>query len=267
VDDVGTEAAMPQVAELIRGLPVSSRSFHVTVQMLLGWTDRRDRMRYFACVNAHSAEVANRDDGFMDALNGADLLVADGAGVVLASMILGGRIRERATGPDLFLAVSEALDRAGGKSVFYLGGTVDTLERIRSRHAEQFPNLAVAGVYAPPYRAQFSEEQLGEMAEMVGRASPDVLWVGLGAPKQEKLILAMRDRLQVPLCGPIGAMFDYFAGNVAMPPAWVERAGLHWLYRLMKNPGRLWRRNLDSPLFLGRVAWDRLCRCRCRCRP
>ena len=258
MDDVGTEAAMPQVAELIRGLPVSARSFYATVQMLIGWTDRHDRVRYFACVNAHSAEVANRDDEFMDALKGADLLVADGAGVVLASMILGGRIRERATGPDLFLAVSEALDRAGGKSVFYLGGTTDTLERIRRRHAAQFPNLAVAGLYAPPYQTRFSEEELGAMAEIVGRASPDVLWVGLGAPKQEKLILALRDRLRVPLCGPIGAMFDYFAGNVAMPPAWVERAGLHWLYRLLKNPGRLWRRNLDSPLFLAHVAWDRL---------
>jgi N-acetylglucosaminyldiphosphoundecaprenol N-acetyl-beta-D-mannosaminyltransferase len=264
VDDVGAEAASPPVVELIRGLPVSRRSFVATVKMLLDWTERRDRMRYFACVNAHSAEVAHRDARFMHALKGADLLVADGAGVVVASMILGGCIRERATGPDLFLAVSEALDRAGGKSVFYLGGTADTLERIRRRHAEQFPNLAVAGVYAPPYQAQFSEEQLGVMAEMVGRASPDVLWVGLGAPKQEKLILSLRDRLQVPLCGPVGAMFDYFAGNVAMPPAWVERAGLHWLYRLVKNPGRLWRRNLDSPVFLAHVFWDRLCRRRSR---
>lgn len=264
MDDMRTEAVSPPEVELIRGLPVSGRSFVVTVQMLLDWAQRRDRMRYFACLNAHSAEVAHRDDRFMDALKGADLLVADGAGIVLASMILGGRIRERATGPDLFLAVSEGLDRAGGKSVFYLGGNDETLDRIRARHAKRFPNLAVVGTYSPPYHKQFSDDELGRMAEMVGRAAPDVLWVGLGAPKQEKLILALRDRLQVPLCGPIGAMFDYFADNVAMPHAWVERAGLHWLYRLMKNPGRLWRRNLDSPLFLGRVAWDRLCGCRCR---
>jgi N-acetylglucosaminyldiphosphoundecaprenol N-acetyl-beta-D-mannosaminyltransferase len=259
VDNTGTAAAMPKVTEFIRGLPVSGRSFAATVQTLLDWAARHDRMRYFACINAHSAEVAHRDERFMDALKGADLLVADGAGVVLASIILGGRIRERATGPDLFLAVSEGLDRAGGKSVFYLGGSTETLDRIRASHAERFPNLGVAGMYAPPFQTEFSEGELGRMAEMVGRAAPDVLWVGLGAPKQEKLILGLRDRLRVPLCGPIGAMFDYFAGNVAMPPAWVERAGLHWLYRLVKNPRRLWRRNLDSPLFLAHVAWDRLC--------
>jgi N-acetylglucosaminyldiphosphoundecaprenol N-acetyl-beta-D-mannosaminyltransferase len=215
-------------------------------------------MRYFACVNAHSAEVSHRDSRFMAALQEADLLVADGAGVVLASMILGGHIRERATGPDLFLAVSQSLDRAGGKSVFYLGGTPETLARIRERHVDRFPSLAVAGMYAPPYRQEFSVEEIQEMADVVDRAAPDVLWVGLGAPKQEKLILALRGRLRVPLCGPVGAMFDYFAGNVAMPPAWVERLGLHWLYRLIKSPRRLWRRNLDSPLFLAQVTWDRV---------
>ena len=114
-------------------------------------------------------------------------------------------------------------------------------------------------MYAPPYRETFSEDELTSMADRVNQAAPDVLWIGLGAPKQEKWILANLDRLRVPLCGPVGAMFDYFAGNVPMPPRWVERAGLHWAYRLYRNPRRLWRRNLDSPLFLARVLTDRLC--------
>lgn len=237
---------------------VSRRRFTEVAELLVEWASKRDRTRYFACVNAHSAETAHRDPTFMEALRQADLLVADGFGVILASRILGGRIRERATGPDLFMAVSEALDRAGGRSVFYLGGSDATLEKIRVRHHERFGNLGIAGTYAPAFQASFSSADMEEMAERVNQAAPDVLWVGLGAPKQEKWILGNRDRLRVPLCGPVGAMFDYFAGNVPMPPKWVERAGLHWAYRLAKNPRRLWRRNLDSPLFLAHVVADRL---------
>lgn len=237
---------------------MSARSFDETVRVLVDWASKRDRLRSFACVNAHSAEMAHRDNRFMESLQATDLLVADGAGVVLASMLLGGAIHERATGPDLFIAVSRALDTIGGRSVFYLGGTPETLQKIEARHQVEFPHLAVAGMHAPAYRAVFSAADLAEMADRINAATPDVLWVGLGAPKQEKLLLDLRDRVNVPLCGPIGAMFDYFAGNVAMPPKWVERYGLHWLYRLLKDPRRLWRRNLDSPLFLFRVLVDRV---------
>ena len=244
--------------EEIRGVMVSRLRFADVVERLVGWASRRDRLRYFACVNAHSAETAHRDSTFMTALRQADLLVADGFGVIVASRILGGRIRERATGPDLFMAVSDALDREGGRSVFYLGGSEETLEKIRIKHRERFGNLAIAGVYSPPFRDTFSAADMKAMAERVNHAAPDVLWVGLGAPKQEKWILGNRDRLRVPLCGAVGAMFDYFAGNVPMPPKWVERAGLHWAYRLAKDPKRLWRRNLDSPFFLAHVVADRL---------
>ena len=247
-----------EAVEMIRGLPVSTLGLDATVRLLLHWVSHPEGLRFFACVNAHSAEVAHRDARFMEALRTANLLVADGAGVVLASMILGGRVRERATGPDLFMAVSRALDRLGHRSVFYLGGTPQTLERIAARHREVFPNLAIAGMYSPPFRTAFASDDLDAMADAVSRAAPDVLWVGLGAPKQEKLLLDLRSRLEVPLCGPVGAMFDYFAGNVVMPPKWVERCGLHWLHRLLKDPHRLWRRNLDSPLFLAHVMRDRL---------
>jgi N-acetylglucosaminyldiphosphoundecaprenol N-acetyl-beta-D-mannosaminyltransferase len=243
--------------ESVRGVRVSSRSLIETVSMLVDWAGFRDRMRYFACVNAHSAEMAHRDAAFMKAIEAADIRVADGFGVIIASWILGGRIRERATGPDLFLAISDELDRAGGRSVYYLGGSEETLEKIRAEHGSRFPRLAIAGTYSPPFRDSFTDDDLAAMAERVNKAAPDVLWIGLGAPKQEKWILANRDRLRVPLCGPVGAMFDYFAGNVAMPPKWVEKAGLHWAYRLWKNPRRLWRRNIDSPLFLSRVLIDR----------
>lgn len=239
--------------ETIRGLTVSGLGFEDTVRLLTKWAVHRGQTRCFACVNAHSAEVAHRDPRFMQALQSADLLVADGAGVVLASRILGGGIRERVTGPDLFMAVSRRLDRLGGRSVFYLGGTPETLQRIAVRHREEFPNLAIAGMLAPPFRQTFSQAEVKSMAETVKAVAPDVLWIGLGAPKQEKLVSDLRLAIDVPLCGPVGAMFDYFAGNVAMPPKWVERCGLHWLHRLVKDPGRFWRRTVDIPRFVAYV--------------
>jgi N-acetylglucosaminyldiphosphoundecaprenol N-acetyl-beta-D-mannosaminyltransferase len=247
--------------EMIRGLPVSGLGLDPTVSVLTEWVTQRGSTHFFACVNAHSAEVAHRDAKFMEALQAADLLVADGAGVVMASKLLGGGVREQVTGPDLFMAVSRRLDQRGGHSVFYLGGTPETLERIAVRHRDQFPDLAIAGMLAPPFRLAFSQAEVALITEAIKTAAPDVLWVGLGAPKQEKLIFDLRSAIDVPLCGPVGAMFDYFAGNVAMPPKWVERCGLHWLYRLCKNPGRFWRRTLDIPLFVVHVAADFVRRC------
>lgn len=242
----------------IRGLSVSSRSFDETTAVLVDWAGRRDRMRYFACDNAYAAELACRQPEFMAAMRGADMLVADGAGILVASWILGGGIRERSTGPDLFMSVSREMNRQGDKSVFYLGTSDATLEKIRRRHERDFPNLRIAGMLAPPYRKRFSDDELAEMAEAVNAAAPNVVWIGLGAPKQENWILANRDRLRVPLCCPVGALFDYYAGNVQMPPEWMQRCGLHWLYRLMRDPRRLWRRSLDIPLFVAYVALDRL---------
>lgn len=248
----------PPDTEIIRGLSVSNLPFEDVVKVLLDWADRHDRTRYFACVNPHSAELAHRDAVFMAALHDADMLVADGAGVLLASLILGGRIRERSTGPDLFLAVMKALNETGTKSVFYLGGGSDSLHRLDAHHRERFPRVRIAGLHAPPFRKAFTADDLADIVARIDAAAPDVLWVGVGAPKQEKLLHDLRDRISVPLCGPIGAMFDYFAGTVRPPPRWMARAGFHWLYRLVRNPRRMWRRNLDTPVFLARVLADRL---------
>lgn len=247
--------------ELIRGLGVSRLSFNETAALLEAWAVQDDRCRYFACVNAHSAEMANRDKEFKRSLLSADLLVADGYGVILASKILGAGIKERSTGPDLFIEVSRRLNDQGERSVFYLGGSPATLDAIAERHAVEFPRLRIAGTHAPPYQTTFTDSEMSRMIDIVNEAAPDVLWIGLGAPKQEKWIYRNRSRLQVALCGPVGAMFDYFAGNVKMPPRWVEQAGLHWAFRLAQQPKRLWRRNLDSPLFLGRVLLERLGGC------
>ena len=121
------------------------------------------------------------------------------------------------------------------------------------------PGLEVAGTYCPPFR-QTTEKEDDEIVRRISAASPDVLWVGLGAPKQEKWMAAHLGRIDVPVMIGVGAAFDFHSGNVKWAPAWIRKAGMEWAYRLVQEPRRLWRRNLDSPLFLFAVLRQRMAR-------
>ena len=207
-----------------------------------------------ACINPHSWAVARVDDEFREALRAADWLIPDGVGIMLASRMLRGRIRRRLTGPDLFIAVNERLNRIGGKSVFFLGASEETLAEIRRRMARQFPNLRVAGTFSPPFKPKYSAKERDEMIAVVNQAAPDVLWVGMTAPKQEKWILENLPELNVRFAGAIGAVFDFYAGRVRRSPAVFQKMGLDWLPRLLQEPRRLWRRTfVSAPIFVVHV--------------
>jgi N-acetylglucosaminyldiphosphoundecaprenol N-acetyl-beta-D-mannosaminyltransferase len=226
---------------------------------IAAWIEHGDRNRWLACLNPHSYVVALDDPAFAAALRAADWLIPDGAGIVLASHLLGAGLGPRLTGSDIFDRVSRRLDERGGASVFFLGGLESTLAAIRVRHARDFPRLRVAGTLAPPVRAAFSEAELDEMVRAIEKARPDVLWVGLGAPKQELLLHLLSSRIQVRFAAAVGAVFDFYAGRVRRSHAAFQRAGLEWLPRLVQEPRRLWRRNLrSSPVFLWHVARARL---------
>lgn len=244
--------------ESIVGVPISSLSLQATVDVLSAVVDG-DRPFWFACVNPHSVETSQRDPQFAAALAAADLNTADGVGIVLASRLLRGRIRERVCGPDLFALLCARLDRdRPGTRMFFLGATQETLAELVRRFQREFPQLVVAGTMAPPFKPEFSLDDDAVMADSVNAARTDVLWIGLGAPKQEKLAHRLRDRLSVRLIAPVGGVFDFYTGRVKLPPRWMQRAGLIWLYRLCQEPRRLLRRNMDNPLFLYHVAKQRL---------
>ena len=208
---------------------------------------------WLACLNPHSYAVAKGDEHFAKALKQADWLVADGAGVVLASRILGGRIRERVTGSDVFAALHQRMNDHGGYSVFFLGATEETLAQIRVKMAHDCPHIRVAGTYSPPFKASYSEEELEVMITAINAAKPDVLWVGMTAPKQEKWIFENRARLDVRFAAAVGAVFDFYTGNVKRSHPVFQRLGLEWLPRLIQQPRRLWRRMfVSAPVFL----WD-----------
>jgi N-acetylglucosaminyldiphosphoundecaprenol N-acetyl-beta-D-mannosaminyltransferase len=212
------------------------------------------RCRWLACMNPHSFAVSLDDDQFASSLKDADWLVPDGAGVVLASRLLGGAIQERVTGSDIFSGLHERMNALGNMSVFFLGSTDETLTLIREKMARDYPHIRVAGTYSPPFKATYSPTELDEMINVINAAKPDVLWVGLTAPKQEKWIHENRARLNVRFAGAIGAVFDFYTGRVKRSHPVFQRLGLEWLPRLVQQPRRLWRRMfVSAPIFLWHV--------------
>lgn len=210
----------------------------------------RHRKLVFACANPHSVVVAQRDQVFKDALNNADQLVADGVGLILLGRLFGQDLRPRVTGHDYFVSVMKALDSRGGGRVFFLGSTDKVLEQIRLNAEMEYPNLDTVSTYSPPF-GDWGSDVDEALIERINAAKPDVLWVGMTAPKQEKWVHQHRDALNVSVIGSIGAVFDFFAGTHKRAPEWMHKNGLEWLHRLLSEPRRMWRRNfVSTPCFV-----------------
>ncbi|MGC3982223.1 MAG: WecB/TagA/CpsF family glycosyltransferase [Steroidobacteraceae bacterium] len=236
------------------GYDLTTQSLSQCVDEIVTHISSSRRASWLACLNPHSYAVACQDARFRQSLRSADWLIPDGVGIVLASMIMRGTIRQRITGADIFMTLHARLNDLGGKSVFFLGASEATLADIRVRMAEQFPNVRVAGTYSPPFKANYTEAELQDMAMAINASGADVLWVGMTAPKQEKWIMDNLPALNVRFAGAIGAVFDFFTGRVPRSSPLFQKLGLEWLPRLMRQPRRLWRRTfVSAPVFLSHV--------------
>ena len=209
---------------------------------------------WLACMNPHSYAEASRNNIFKNALKSANWLIPDGIGFILASRVLGASINARVTGADIFIGLMNHLDSAGGMSVFFLGGTEETLSRLTSKCTRDFPNIRVAGTYSPSFSPFYTDVELDEMIASVNLSGADVLWVGMTAPKQEIWIEQNKSKLNVKFAGAVGAVFDYYTGQVKRPHSVFQSLGLEWFFRLLQQPRRLWRRSIVSaPIFLAHV--------------
>lgn len=240
------------ISEKILDYPVISCKIEACIARIIAWVSDGGKAKTFVCANPHSLAGTAGDDMFRTALLDADMIVPDGGGIVLASRILGGQIREWITGSDVFRGVNEAMNRRGQGSCYFLGATEATLAAIRARMAVDFPNVRVAGTFSPPFTNEFTEENNRQMIEAINVAGPDVLWVGLTAPKQEKWIYQNREKLNVKFIGAVGGVFDFFSGNIRRNEyPWFLEHGLEWLPRLIQEPSRLWKRTfISAPVFL-----------------
>ncbi len=240
----------------VLGVGVSAVNLRSAVDTAMAWIDRRER-HYVTLTGVHGVIEARDDPAFRRTLNGAGLTLPDGMPLVWLSWLAGRSQVTRVYGPDLTLALSEAMARAG-KSAFYYGGVPGVAERLAATLARRFPGLVTAGVYCPPFRALTPAEE-ADVAARINGSRADVVWVGLSTPKQERWMSLMRDRLDAPVLIGVGAAFDFLSGRVRQAPRWMQRSGLEWLYRLGQEPRRLWRRYLrNNPRFVYLVACERL---------
>lgn len=208
-------------------------------------------------INPHSYCVSKNDSLFQKALKNSDVLLPDGSGIVLASKILLGKNIKKIAGADIH-AYLLAYANSNAKKVFYLGASQNTLSLITLRLQEEYPNVEVSS-FSPPYKAEFSNEDSKIMIDAVNAFKPDILFVGMTAPKQEKWVEKHKQNLSATVITSIGAVFDFYAGTVKRSsPFWIN-IGLEWLPRLLQEPKRLWRRNfISTPLFLLSISKSKL---------
>lgn len=213
-------------------------------------------------INAHSYNTARKDSLFAEALTNGDVLLPDGVSIVKACKWIKAKSlpKERIAGWDLFVFEMEKLERESeelrtkseeSKIVMFMGSSQKVLDLIVKRAAEVYPHLKVV-TYSPPYKTEFSDEDNKAIIDAIHAANPDLLWIGMTAPKQEKWTYSHWKELNIHChVGSIGAVFDFFAGTMKRAPMWWQEHGLEWLYRLLKEPKRMWRRYIiGNTLFL-----------------
>jgi len=230
----------PRTVDVL-GVPLAA----IDYEGVLDWMDAavaHDARGYVCVAATHTVVACGEDPALRSAVLGASLTVPDGQPLVWAMNALGrARLRDRVYGPEL-MARHCARAARDGTSVFLYGGRDDAaLALLADRLRARFPGLRIAGGHAPPFRPLTAEEEQRVVEEIDGSGA-DVVWVGIGVPKQEKWMQAMRPRLRAPVLVGVGAAFDFHAGLVPQAPAWMQRSGLEWLFRLAQEPGRLWRR-------------------------
>lgn len=193
-------------------------------------------------LNAHSYNLAQTNLAFSETLKKSDVLLPDGISIVLAKRFLDGSKLKKIAGADLFNYEMNRLNNIQG-SCFFLGSTKQTLQLIQSKAAIEFPHVKVE-TYSPPFKDAFNDEDNALMLEAIRQFNPDVLFIGMTAPKQEVWAYEHLEQIQANHICCIGAVFDFYAGTIHRAPQWIIRMGLEWLYRLGSEPKRLWRRYL-----------------------
>jgi N-acetylglucosaminyldiphosphoundecaprenol N-acetyl-beta-D-mannosaminyltransferase len=233
-------AALPPASIEVLGVPLALTDYERTME----WMDATVASggRGYVCVAAvHTVMACQEDAELRAAVLGSDLTVPDGQPLVWAMNALGHDLPSRVYGPDLMARWCERAALTGARTFLYGGRNQGALVQLALNLRTRYPGLKIVGGYSPPHRPLTDEEEAFVVDE-IDRSHADVVWVGIGVPKQEKWMAAMRGRLQAPVLVGVGAAFDFHAGLVAQAPNWMQSLGLEWAYRLSREPRRLWRR-------------------------
>lgn len=239
-DGFGTATTVPSAK--IVGVPVHIIETRRVLEFMEQWIRQRDGCHWIAVTGSHGIVESYRNPEFKAILNSADLSLPDGKWTARVAARRASSAATQVRGADLLLAFCELASRKGYKNYFY-GDTEEVLGLLSSSLREKFPGVPVVGTYSPPFRPLTSDED-ADITNRINQAGPDVLWVGLGLPKQERWIFAHLDKLKVPVIVAVGAAFKFASGKVKAAPRWVSERGLEWVWRLMHEPRRVGRRVL-----------------------
>ncbi|XOB41515.1 MAG: WecB/TagA/CpsF family glycosyltransferase [Candidatus Nealsonbacteria bacterium] len=220
------------------------------VELIAHWIEKESQKYHWIVVTGmHGVMEAYRDVKFKAILNSADLFVPDGISLIWIARYRGFPLKKRVSGADLMWEYFKLANKKGYRNFFY-GDTKETLQELAKKLLIDFPELKIVGLYSPPFRALTPEED-AEIVRKINEKKPDILWVALGLPEQERWIFEHRDKLEIPVVIGVGAAFKFLSGKVKRAPAWLGDLGLEWLWRFFHEPRKLWRRVfLDIPAFI-----------------
>ena len=238
----------PETVDVL-GVPLGLTDY----ESALDWIDQSvtARQRGYVCVcNVHAVMASAEDPGLRSALLGSSVNVPDGQPLVWALNLLGHALDARVYGPELMARHCARAAQSGQRLYLYGGRNQGALVQLALNLRQRYPGVRIVGGYSPPHRPLTPDEHEAVIAE-INNSHADVVWVGIGVPKQEKWMAEMRPRLDAPVLAGVGAAFDFHAGLVPQAPNWLQESGLEWAYRLVHEPRRLWRRYLRyNPRFV-----------------
>ena len=250
---------MPAIGERIKlfGIDIDVVRMSDAVAALRSWIDARDGIcRYVVTPNVDHTVMLQHNAALRDAYADASLVLADGWPVVTASRWLGRSLPERVAGSDLPAAIFDAAQREQRPlSVFLLGAAPGVGQRAALRIQAKWPEVTVSGVYSPPMRFEHNDQETDEILERIAAARPDLLIVGLGAPKQELWVHQHRKRIEASAALCVGATIDFLAGEKQRAPRWIQRLGLEWCHRMLSEPRRLVRRYARDAWVFPQLVW------------
>jgi N-acetylglucosaminyldiphosphoundecaprenol N-acetyl-beta-D-mannosaminyltransferase len=243
----------PPATVNVVGVPLSVIDYERTLRWIEAMVAERER-GYVCVCNVHTVMASQEDPELRAALMTSSLNVPDGQPLVWAMNALGQSLRDRVYGPELMARACARAAATGQRFYLYGGRDQDALAKLALSLRRRFPGLNIVGTYAPPFRSLTAHERTA-IAEDINESEPDVVWVGIGVPRQEKWMAALRPYLEAPVLVGVGAAFDFLAGLVPQAPPWLQKVGLEWSFRLAQEPRRLWRRYLRyNPRFVAAFA-------------
>jgi N-acetylglucosaminyldiphosphoundecaprenol N-acetyl-beta-D-mannosaminyltransferase len=242
----------------VLGVGISTTSYDEVVRVTRQWVrDKQSRARYVCVTSVHGVVTAIKNPAVKNVLNGADIATPDGMPVVWALRSFGAAGQARVYGPDLMLALCRDAELQGHR-IFLYGATVETLNKLQRKLRSLFPRLAIVGAVSPPFRKLTPEEDEAAV-RMLLDSTADIVFIGMSTPKQDLWMAEHAARLPGTILFGVGAAFDFHAGVVRQAPAWMQRHGLEWFFRLCVDPVRLWKRYLlETPVFLPLWAMQKL---------